>query len=223
MQLARSSVMVTNSQENRRESPTNQSLVDYLRRNASCTIGELVKLTGVTSTAIRQRLGRLMKQGLVERVAERAGRGRPTYRYSLSRAGERSSGDNYGDLAGILWSEIRAVKDAEIRHGLLCRIVARMADVYRARISGTELKGRMESVVELMSEREVPFEVREGSSGLPVLTALACPYPDLAEQDRSICSIEKMLFSELLGDGLRLTDCRLDGATCCTFETRPAV
>ena len=31
-----------------------------------------------------------------------------------------------------------------------------------------------------------------------MLTAHACPYPELAEEDRTICSLEKMLFSELL-------------------------
>jgi predicted ArsR family transcriptional regulator len=53
-----------------------------------------------------------------------------------------------------------------------------------------------------------------------VLTALACPYPDLAEQDRGICAVEKMMFTEMLGTPVRLTECRLDGAsTCCRFQT----
>ena len=33
----------------------------------------------------------------------------------------------------------------------------------------------------------------------PTLTAHACPYPKLAEQDRAICKMEEMLFTELLG------------------------
>jgi predicted ArsR family transcriptional regulator len=70
----------------------------------------------------------------------------------------------------------------------------------------------------LLSDRNLPFEVNK-SGELPVLTALACPYPDLAEQDRGICAAEKMLFSQLIGDGMRLTACRLDGGSCCTFQT----
>ena len=77
----------------------------------------------------------------------------------------------------------------------------------------------MESVRQLLADRKVPFTV-ETSGQLPVLTALACPYPDLAEQDRGICAVEKMLFSELLSTPVRLTECRLDGAsTCCRFQT----
>ena len=75
----------------------------------------------------------------------------------------------------------------------------------------------MRSVSQVFAERDVPFDVDE-SGPLPVLTAVACPYPQLAEQDRGICALEKMLFSELVGNGLRLTDCRLDGDSCCRFE-----
>jgi predicted ArsR family transcriptional regulator len=76
----------------------------------------------------------------------------------------------------------------------------------------------MEAVVELFREREVPFEVDRSNPLLPVLTALACPYPDRAEQDRSVCSMERMMFSELLGENVRLSSCRLDGEKCCSFE-----
>ncbi len=201
------------------ESLSDRSIVDFLRREGACTISDLVGFAGVTATAIRQRLSRLMEQGLVDRQSEVRGRGRPTHRYSLTAAGMRTSGDNYEDLAGVLWSEIRAVEDPGIRHGLLSRIVSRMAEVYRSQIEGTDLVDRMKSLAGLMQERDVPFEVSEPAEGqLPVLTALACPYPDLAEQDRGICSMEKMLFSEILGEGVKLSACRLDGENCCTFE-----
>ncbi|MEM8944841.1 MAG: MarR family transcriptional regulator [Planctomycetota bacterium] len=203
------------------EAMTDRSLIDFLRRQGESSISELVDFAGVTATAIRQRLGRLMDQGLVERTAEPGRRGRPTHRYALTAAGVRVGGDNYEDLASVLWSEIRAVEDPDVRHGLLRRIVSRLADSYRDQVVGQGLREKMESLVQLMLERDVRFEVSEVKDGeLPVLTALACPYPDLAEQDRSICSMEKMLFSEILGESVRLSACRLDGENCCTFEAR---
>lgn len=200
------------------ESLTDRSVVDFLRREGASSISDLVGFAGVTATAIRQRLNRLMKQGLVVRKAEAAGRGRPTHRYSLTAAGVQLGGTNYEDLVGVLWSEIRAVDDPDVRHGLLKRIVVRMTETYKNQISGAKLRERMESLVGLMQERDVPFEVIDSQDGLPILTALACPYPDLAEVDRSVCSMEKMLFSEILGERVRLSGCRLDGDSCCTFE-----
>ncbi|HCP84927.1 MAG TPA: hypothetical protein DIT88_11045 [Planctomycetaceae bacterium] len=50
----------------------------------------------------------------------------------------------------------------------------------------------------------------------------ACPYPELAEQDPSVCSMERMLISEILGETVRLSQCRLDGGCDCTFELSAA-
>jgi predicted ArsR family transcriptional regulator len=94
-----------------------------------------------------------------------------------------------------------------------------MAKMYGGQIRGETTEERMNEVSRLMGERNIPFAV-DRSGSLPVLTALACPYPVLAEQDRGICSLEKILFSELLGEKVRLTECRLDGTSnCCRFQT----
>ena len=200
---------------------SDRTIVDYLRRRSVATIGDLVEFTGVTATAVRQRLTRLMEKGFVARESTAAGRGRPMHRYSLTPAGLRSGGTNYDNLAQVLWEEIREVRDPEVRQGLLKRVAERLADVYRDQIHGETLRERMTELVQLMSGQDLPFEIDE-SEELPVLTALACPYPDLAEQDRGVCAMEKMLLSNVLGEGLKLSSCRLDGANCCTFEASGA-
>lgn len=193
-------------------------LLDLLRQNGAMSISQLAAAMSVTATAVRQRLSRLMGQGLIAREAARAGRGRPSHRYSLSEKARRQVGNNYGDLALMLWDEIRSVKDPEIRRGLFQRLAAAMARFYANRIQGSSLAARMESLKELFAERRVPLEV--GVDGeLPVLTVHDCPYPELAEKDRGICAVEKMMFAELLAAPLKLSQCRLEGHSCCQFET----
>jgi predicted ArsR family transcriptional regulator len=196
---------------------SDRTIVDFLRQRSGASIGELIAFTGVTATAVRQRLTRLMRQGWVERVAQSAGRGRPSHRYSLTEAGRRSGGNNYNALAQVLWEEIRGVPDASVRQGLLKRISERLSDVYREEVAGGTLRERMQSLAAVMTRQEVRFEVAD-STKLPVLTAVACPFPDLAERDRSVCAMEKMMLSEVLGENLKLSACRLDGSSCCTFE-----
>lgn len=191
-------------------------LLDCLRRRPA-TVGELAELLGVTATAVRQRLNRLMGQGLVERAATPQGRGRPSHHYGLTAAGRRATGANFADLAIALWEEIRGIQDAEIRRGLLQRVSRRLADHYADVVEGSTLEERMRSLAELFAKRRLPMSI-EGQPGLPVLQVLACPYPELAEQDRGICAMEKMLFSEVLGQQVRLSGCRLDGDECCRFE-----
>jgi predicted ArsR family transcriptional regulator len=196
-------------------------MLELLRKAGPLGIAELVKAMGVTPTAVRQRLVRLMAEGLVDRQAARAGRGRPSHRYALTEKGRRQSGANFGDLALALWSEIRAIPDVEVRRGLLERVARTMAAMYRSQVGSGSTSERMRAVREIFSERQVPFEVDE-SGPLPVLTAVCCPYPALAEQDRGICALERMMFSELVGSRLRLAECRLDGDECCRFEPQAA-
>lgn len=216
-------------------------LLDYLRRHHTASVGELGDLLGVTATAIRQRLTRLMAEGLIERhihqpagvsgpleaseeslkgrEAQKAknGRGRPSYDYRLTDRGRQSVGDNFHDLAEVLWQEIRDIQEPRVRVGLVKRVAERLAQRYSSQVDGEDVAERMRHLMRLMGEREVPVDVHE-SHGLPVLTMLACPYPKLAEQDRSICAVEKAMISEIVGQGVRLSECRLDGGGCCTFS-----
>lgn len=201
-------------------------LLDHLRRHPVASVGDLGDLLGVTATAIRQRLTRLMAEGLIERQLrqpaagegeKRAGRGRPSYDYCLTDQGHQAAGNNYHDLAEILWEEIRGIEDREVRVGLIKRVSEKLASRYADQVGGEDLAARMHNLMALMGEREVPVDVDE-SGGLPVLTMLACPYPELAEQDRDICAVEKVMISEVLGQSMRLSECRLDGGSCCSFE-----
>jgi predicted ArsR family transcriptional regulator len=193
-------------------------ILDLLRKVGPLGVAELARAMQVTSTAVRQRLVRLMAQGLVGRQLSRAPRGRPSHRYELTDKGRRQTGANFADLALALWKEVRDIEDPEVRRGLLQRIAKTMAAMYGSQVSGTTTADRMRSVSRLFAERDVPFEVEE-SGALPVLTAQACPYPQLAEQDRGICALERMLFAELVGSSLRLTNCRLDGDVSCRFTS----
>lgn len=195
---------------------SDKGMLDYMRREGAVTISSLVKEMGVTATAVRQRLHRLMADGLVERRTERLNRGRPNHRYSLTEKGERAAGTNFADMAMVLWEEVKNIPDDNIRRGLLKRLATRLVERYRGDVASDTLEGRMVAFSRLMADREVPFEVQSAGE-LPVLTALACPYPELAKADRSVCTMEKLMLSEILGENVRLSECRLDGARCCTF------
>lgn len=200
--------------------PSDIAILDLLRQSESLSIADLAAVMNVTATAVRQRLTRLMAQGYIDRATARAGRGRPSHQYRLTAKGRRKTGSNFADLAIALWQEVRAIQDLDVRRGLFQRLAKRLADVYADQIAGETIDEKMESLATLFGERKVPFTVTHGEGKLPVLTALACPYPDLAEQDRTICSMERILFSELLGEQVSLSQCRLDGESCCTFEVR---
>lgn len=196
---------------------TDADLLDLLRSSGPLEVSELANLLEVTATAVRQRLGRLLAQNLIARDAIRAGRGRPRHRYRLSAKGLRMTGSNFADLALALWRALDSIDNPETRRHVMRQIAQGMAATYGSRIEGMTTAERMQSLSELLAERRVPFSV-DPKDGLPVLTAHACPYPDLAERDPAICEVEKMLFSELLGEEIELARCRLNGGSSCQFQ-----
>ncbi len=202
----------------RTEAETSDTLIlDLIRRIGPMNVSQLAVSMQVTATAVRQRLTRLTALGLIQRSVSKFGRGRPSHKYDLTEQGRRKTGSNFADLALALWDEVRSIENPEIRRGLLQRLSSRLAGMMSSRVQGEGLGERMEQVAEVFVERRMPFFV-DRSGSLPVLQASACPYPDLAEKDRSICAVEKMMFSELLGEPVRLSECRLDGDSCCRFE-----
>jgi DeoR family transcriptional regulator, suf operon transcriptional repressor len=197
---------------------SDNDLLDLLRTSGSLSIAEMVVAMEVTATSIRQRLTRLSRKALVQHETIRHGRGRPRHRYSLTERGVRVTGSNFADLALVLWQEVRSFGDGDIPRAVLRRISNALAAGYVHQMRGDTPAERMCSLVNLLVQRRIPASVEQVPQH-PAIIAHACPYPTLAETDRSICTMEKMLFSKLLGGEVELTECRLDGGANCRFQT----
>ncbi|HYW81427.1 MAG TPA: winged helix-turn-helix transcriptional regulator [Thermoguttaceae bacterium] len=208
------------------EAPSSDSdLLDLLRVAGPLGVSDMADATDVTPTAVRQRLTRLLAKGIIQREAIRAGRGRPKHLYQLTDKGLRLTGSNFADLALVLWQEITQIEDETLRQQMVQRVTKRLAAKYAEHVQGTTPAERMRSLGELFSHWRIPVSVEESPAG-PVLTAHACPYPSLAEQDCSICVMERALFSELIGGNVVLDGPHRQGGThspsehSCRFHTR---
>lgn len=203
-----------------------RELLMAMRGNEWVSMNDLIESLGVTTTAVRQRLDRVLAMGLVDREKVVAGRGRPTYQYRLTIAGHQSAGANPADIANAMWLEILAIPDSEVRTQLVSSIAARLGREYAAqmahvRSSDTEdtFDQRMQRLSELLASRNIMTDVSQ-SGQLPVLDICVCPYPTMtdASDDRSMCRLEEQMFSEALGVPIELSSCRLDGDASCKFS-----
>ncbi len=199
--------------------PADSEFLSQLQRIGPGTVQEICDAAGVTATAVRQRLTRLQGCGLVARERIRHGRGRPHYVYKVTEKGSRHLGDNYGDLALILWRELHAIDDVAVRDQVSKKV--REALVSRLGRHGEGLmRDRLQRLSEALSSRGFDVELDE-SGHLPILREHNCPYQELAEQDRTICNLERQVFEQSLGVEVRLSQCCLDGDRCCEFEIVP--
>ena len=204
---------------------SDRELLDLIRRHGPLTVEGMAKRSGVTATAVRNRLTRLVGSGMIERRSEPGGRGRPKHVYQASAQAHKRLGQNYADLAVILWGEMmRTVEDRKLRRVLFARITERLAELYRAQVTGVEWERRMVQLGTILHDRGIETEVIPGDGGvLPVLKQHSCPYYELAESDRAVCAMERKMFEKVLGRSLRLSQCRLDGHRSCDFEAKPVV
>jgi predicted ArsR family transcriptional regulator len=191
-----------------------------LHRVRAANVQELCGALGVTATAIRQRLLRLQGLGLVDRVLVRAGRGRPHHNYVVTDAGQRELGDNYSELALLLWDELRQIEIPAIRERVLSRMQARMVQRYGRTVDAPTVPQRMEQLRGALVDRGFQAEFEQRGQ-LPVLREQHCPYHDLAAADSTICELEQKVFEQVLGTPLVLAQCCRNGDMCCEFHAVP--
>ncbi|SMP57132.1 transcriptional regulator [Neorhodopirellula lusitana] len=213
-----------------------RELLLCLRSGEPKTIGDLTEILGVTATAIRQRIERLLETGLIDREKIVAGRGRPTFRYLLTVAGYRKAGADASDLAEAMWREILELPEGEVRERLVSAIAKRMGQQYatamddgplpvdddQLAVSSGPFAQRMRQLSAMLQGREIAAILSPGDDlDLPVLDIEACPYPNLtdASDDRTMCRLEEKMLSEALGKEVHLSQCRLDGDSCCQFSS----
>jgi len=133
--------------------PSDRTILDLLCQRDRMTVADFEQALGVTATAVRQRLNRLLSMEYIERykVEGAAGRGRPSHCYRLTTLGRRTTGTNFTDLATALWEEVRAISDDVVRRGLLQRLASRLAGLYRDQVTGPGLLERAHKLARIFS------------------------------------------------------------------------
>ena len=180
----------------------------------------MVERLGVTATAVRQRISRLLASELINRVEKSVGRGRPSHHYQLTEKGKQTAGNNLSDLALVLWEEILKIEDPATKQKLIAGVITRLKSKYEKSVEGESVKDRFASMAELLGERKIPLSVDQ-SGDLPVLKMHSCPYPELVDDNREICKVEQQLFSTLLQSELTVERDDSDGTNhCCTFQPK---
>lgn len=210
--------MISTSNSGVALSAADRELIDEIRRGVDSVQG-LCDATGVTATAVRQRLSRLEAAGIVQKETSPSGRGRPRNTYHVTDFGHTQLGSKANDLAVALWSTISGTEDPELRDKLLARLRDAMRDKYGRTVTAGTLPERMRQLCSSLHDEGFPVEFVSGKSkSLPALRETHCPYHEIARQDAGICELERAVYSDVLGARVELTACCRDGEACCQFE-----
>lgn len=196
-------------------------IVNLLARRGPCTIAELVAALGVTTTAVRQQVNRLVARRWLIRTRRRQGPGRPADVFALSDDARRMLGGQAEELSRLLLEQIAEMPGRGRRRALLQAVSNRMAQNAQQFVGDGPPGERLRRLADHLSREGVLAEAETGR-GAQRLTVYTCPFYGVAVAHREVCDMERAAFSTLLGDALALERCVLDGHEHCEFRSRGA-
>ena len=224
--------MLSSQQKTERVRPVDLELLRIMQVGQDYCVCELTESLGVTATAIRQRIDRLLRLQMLQRTKRVSGRGRPTFEYQITAAGQQACGADSSKLTEAIWQAVTGLDDPAVRDSILQRAAISLGKRYAAALNQEpilqdgslpcvehSIGSKLASVSEAMQAQSIQASV-VNSGDLPVLDITSCPYPSLSSQDadRSMCKLEEKMLSEALGTPMQLSSCRLDGDSCCQFS-----
>jgi DeoR family transcriptional regulator, suf operon transcriptional repressor len=199
-----------------------ERIIAAVTRGGQTTISDLVAALGVTTTAVRQQVNRLLADGWLVRSQRHGGMGRPADVFSVSEQAQRLFGERKGEFSRLLLEEMAQTIGAARRRAMLRNVGRRMAEQRRRFVGEGSPAQRLQSLAELLGREGVLAET-SGPQGDLHLAVFTCPYHGLAAEHREICEMERQTFSDLVGGDVRRHQCVLDGHGCCEFSLTPVV
>jgi predicted ArsR family transcriptional regulator len=198
--------------------PRDRDVLSHLHRSGGADVQAICDLLGVTRTAVRQRISRLESTGLIVSELQNQSRGRPRHVYRVTPEGLHSLGENYRQLAVVLWQAISQFQDASVRQVLLQRVQDGLAEQFRRSFSPADsVVRRVDLLAQEMRASGFPVQ-SEVLNGLPILRETCCPFPLLAEMDDGICDLERQVLQQALGAPVEFRSRCRDGHGCCEFQ-----
>ncbi len=194
-----------------------QQIVDLLLRNGALTIAELVEKLGVTTTAVRQQINRLLAEGWLEQSQRRQGPGRPAHVLTLSEQAKRALAPASDPIARLLLDEIADTEGPDRTRDILRGVGRRMARELHPHVGAGSAQQRVRNLADWLRQGGARVETVAARGGT-TLTVFTCPYHDLAQEHHEICEIERAAVGEAVGGEVELQQCMSKGDRCCAFR-----
>ncbi len=188
-------------------------ILDCLKRQDS-SVNELSSKLGISSTATRQHLAILERDGLIKRTAVKEKTGRPKIFYSLTEKAEKFFPKAYSDFFKWIIEDIIESEGSERVREMMARLGAKQASYYKGRLNGD---GDVESVVELLNELGTLAEM-EREDGKIIIKEYNCLVYEVAmEFGELVCEFDLNFIGGLLNSRVELKTCRAKGDGFCSF------
>ncbi len=188
-------------------------ILNFLKRQDSY-VDELSSKLGISSTATRQHLAILERDGLIKRTLVKKKMGRPKIFYSLTERAEAFFPKAYSEFFKWIIRDMIEREGVEMVREMMTRMGAEQASYYKERLKGN---GDVESVMELLNDLG-SFAVLEQDNGQIIIKEYNCLIYEIAmEFGEVMCEFDRNFIGGLLNTNVELKSCMARGDRFCSF------
>jgi predicted ArsR family transcriptional regulator len=196
---------------------TRGRILESLKRNGGQTAAELAAEHGLTVNAVRQHLGRLEGDSLIEEGQARRGRTKPSAVYSVTHQGERLFPQRYDVLLNAVLHELKLEAGQAGVTDLFRKIGERSARKYADRFEGKDVAGRVGEITKILREQGVVADCGAESDGY-VIREHNCPFKDTVAAHPQVCTVVHTLMNEVLPQSVEQRTSIARGDAVCEFH-----
>lgn len=182
------------------------------------SLDDLVERLGITKTAVRGHIDKLITLGYVRHADSRGSVGRPKRRYHLTEEGDEVFPRRYAWLSNELLAMLAEQMGPEAVGGLMSDLAERVSASLGPSGPAKRPVTRLKEVVDVLNDlgyraRIRQSDVRKG----PVVEAVNCVYHSVAQRHPKLCSFDVRFLEQSSGMNVRLEKCIARGDSVCRF------
>lgn len=198
--------------------PTRKRIIRLIRESGGLTLSDLRRRTGLSRSTLRQHLGIMARDGLVEGQFVRRPTGRPPLVYRLTRKSALAPAETYAAFLRALFAGMGGRERAEpIFQQMAHRLAAQHPEIRKL----PDLSARLEAARALFFPDAESTEVVRTDDGYQ-FSLYTCPLAAVAMEFKDLCCVARDVLSELAGTEVGQTEWIIRGDPRCTFEVRAA-
>jgi len=200
------------------ELPTRQRLIRLIRESGGSTLADLRRRTGLSRSTLRQHLGRMARDGVVQSYLVRRPSGRPPLMYRLTPQAELASPETYLTFLRAVFDALRSQGQERV-DALFREIAERVAAQHPEIRALPDMSARLDAVRRLFFSDAEATQVERTDGGYQ-FSLYTCPLAPVAMEFRDLCCVTREVIRGLVGEEVEQSEWIIRGDPRCTFEVR---
>jgi len=196
---------------------TRTNIVNLLKINGKMTINEVSAQLDMSSMGVRQHLGSLERDGLVEYYRQKSNRGRPKYIYTLTDQAKEIFPESYKSFAMEILEEAEDIGGENLVNQLLEQRMESQIQSYEKRLQGKNLDKKIEVLAEIRDEEGYMANISKNGDDY-ALVEYHCPISMIAQKYPYLCETERELFQRTLGVEIKREHHLICGSHKCSYH-----